>query len=114
MAKLTTHVLDIYQGKPAVAMQIDLWFLSGTTRSLILTVATNVDGRCEQPLLADESVPLGEYELVFYVRDYFTALQIESPFLNHVPIRFTLFDANAHYHVPLLVSPWAYQTYRGS
>ena len=116
--KLTTHVLDIFHGKPAANLTIELWRLSddGTSREHLLTVQTNDDGRISAPLLADDGLKAGEYELVFYVRAYFEGLDADgaSPFLNTVPIRFTVFDAGQHYHVPLLVSPWAYSTYRGS
>lgn len=120
--KLTTHVLDIFHGKPAANLTIELWRLSGglnddgTSREHLLTVQTNNDGRVSAPLLADDALKAGEYELVFHVRAYFEGLADTgaSPFLNTVPIRFTVFDAGQHYHVPLLVSPWAYSTYRGS
>lgn len=116
MGKLTTHVLDIYHGHPAGGMTIELWRL-GDSREQLFTVQTNADGRCDAPLLNDDTITVGEYELVFHVREYFQGIanaDDASPFLNHVPIRFTIFDADAHYHVPLLVSPWAYNTYRGS
>lgn len=112
MGKLTTHVLDIHGGHPAVGMTIELWHI-GDKREHILTVKTNNDGRIDAPLLTGDAIA-GEYELLFDVRDYFAAHNIECPFLNQVPIRFTLFDTDAHFHVPLLVSPWAYNTYRGS
>jgi 5-hydroxyisourate hydrolase len=108
MAKLTSHILDIFNGKPAAKMKIQLW--RSEPRSLITEVFTNQDGRCDAPLLEDDSMAAGEYELVFFVRDYFG----NSPLLDTVPIRFTIFDAGQNYHIPLLVSPWAYSTYRGS
>ena len=111
--KLTTHVLDIYHGNPAANMTIELWRI-GDSQEHILTVKTNDDGRCDAPLLDSDSIQAGEYELVFHVRPYFEGRGVESPFLNHVPIRFTIFDEDAHYHVPLLASPWSYNTYRGS
>lgn len=113
MGKLTTHVLDVYHGHPASDMTIELWQL-GNTRERILTIQTNADGRCDSPLLQGEAITTGEYELVFHVRTYFESHNVDCPFLNQVPLRFTIFDADAHYHVPLLVSPWAYNTYRGS
>lgn len=119
MGRLTTHVLDIFHGKPAANLTIELWRL-GVDHSLrehLLTVQTNADGRVSTPLLTDDALKAGEYELVFHVRAYFehTSGNVDvSPFLNTVPIRFTVFDAEQHYHVPLLVSPWAYSTYRGS
>lgn len=119
MGKLTTHVLDIMHGHPAANMTIDLYIVNtdGTAHEHLLTVQTNTDGRVSAPLLADDALIAGEYELVFHVRAYFeTHLpdRIASPFLNLVPIRFTIFDPEEHYHVPLLISPWAYSTYRGS
>lgn len=112
MGKLTTHVLDIFNGRPAAAMTIALWRVE--PHDQLLTVQTNADGRCDAPLLEGDALTAGEYELIFHVRDYFEANSIDCPFLNHVPLRFTVFDSDAHYHVPLLVSPWAYNTYRGS
>jgi len=117
MGKLTTHVLDIFNGQPAADMQIDLWRFTDEQREHILTIHTNDDGRGDGALLADEACKVGEYELIFHVRSYFEGINgtsEASPFLNKVPIRFTIFDADQHYHVPLLVSPWAYNTYRGS
>lgn len=118
MGKLTTHVLDIFHGRPAQAMKIDLYRVNADeAHTHLLTTRTNDDGRADAPLLADEALITGEYELRFFVRDYFQKQRDDpqaSPFLNIVPIRFTVFDADAHYHVPLLVSPWAYNTYRGS
>jgi 5-hydroxyisourate hydrolase len=99
---LTTHVLDTANGRPAAGVQIELACPDGTRRS----VATDAYGRAR---LADE-LTAGEHELVFAVGDYFG----ERAFLDRVPVRFTVADPEAHYHVPLLVSPWAYSTYRGS
>ncbi|GCE45323.1 5-hydroxyisourate hydrolase [Thermosporothrix hazakensis] len=113
---LTTHVLDTMHGIPAENMQIELWRL-GETRHLLKTVYTGADGRTVQPLLQGEEFRQGRYELTFAVWAYFAALQVElpdPPFLDIVPIRFGIADATAHYHIPLLVSPWAYSTYRGS
>ena len=118
--KLTTHVLDTAQGRPAAGMEIELWRLAapGEGRVLVKCVYTNGDGRTDGgPLLdGDDFVP-GIYELVFMVGDYFEGQEVSSstpPFLDRVPVRFTISNASAHYHVPLLVSPWAYSTYRGS
>jgi len=108
MKGLTTHVLDTMNGRPADGMKIELWSLGNST--LLKTVTTNADGRTDSPLLAGEEFFAGSYELVFYVGDYFG----ERRFLDRVPVRFNLADAEAKYHVPLLVSPWAYSTYRGS
>jgi 5-hydroxyisourate hydrolase len=115
-AKLSTHVLDTAHGRPAAGMQIELWSITDETRRLIKTVRTNQDGRTDQPLLAGEEIKAGVYELVFLAGDYFGSfLQKPTiPFLDKVPVRFGLADASAAYHVPLLVSPWAYSTYRGS
>ena len=105
---LTTHVLDTGNGRPAAGMKIELW--SVEPRKLLQSVTTNADGRTEQPLLSPNDSIAGEYELVFYVGDYFG----ERQFLDRVPVRFRISDTAAKYHVPLLVSPWAYSTYRGS
>ena len=105
-AKLSTHVLDTTRGKPAAGMTITL-SRGGT---LLKTVKTNSDGRTDAPLLAASEMVTGEYELVFHVGDYFGVRE----FLDRVPVRFTIIDATASYHVPLLCSPWAYSTYRGS
>lgn len=116
-AKLSTHVLDIAQGCPARGVQIELWFLEGEARKLLKTVRTNVDGRTDVPLLSAEEMRVGRYELVFYVGDYFAGKGSSGPqvrFLDRVPVQFGISDATASYHVPLLVSPWAYSTYRGS
>ena len=116
-AKLTTHVLDLAHGCPAQGVQIELWSLADGARKLLKTARTNADGRTEQPLLAAEDMQAGRYELVFYVGDYFAAKGDSGPqdrFLDRVPVQFGIADATASYHVPLLVSPWAYSTYRGS
>lgn len=118
-ARLTSHVLDTAQGRPAANLRIELWWLgaSGDERTLIKTVTTNSDGRTDEPLLAGEQLLTGVYELVFAVGDYFVSQGLvagSTLFLDNVPIRFGIADAQAHYHVPLLVSPWAYSTYRGS
>lgn len=105
---LTTHVLDTARGRPAAGMTIELWALEPAR--LLKTVATNADGRTDSPLLAETEILAGSYEIVFYVGDYFG----EGRFLDRVPVRFKLENAEAKYHVPLLVSPWAYSTYRGS
>ncbi len=119
VGKLTTHVLDTAQGKPAAGMTIALWRLDGRSgeKVLLKTVVTNGDGRTDAPLLIDGELTTGIYELVFSVGEYFAQAAVSLPepmFLNHVPIQFGIADATAHYHVPLLVSPWSYSTYRGS
>jgi 5-hydroxyisourate hydrolase len=114
--RLTTHVLDTASGKPAAGLTIALYRLSGDGRALIKTVTTNADGRCDQPLLQGEEFATGEYELVFSAGDYLRASGVSLPepaFLDEVPIRFGMAEA-AHYHVPLLISPYGYSTYRGS
>ena len=103
---LTTHVLDTMNGRPAAGVKIELW----SSGKLLKTVTTNADGRTDSPLLGGDEFSTGNYELVFFVGDYFE----ERRFLDRVPVRFTIDDAKAKYHVPLLVSPWAYSTYRGS
>ena len=108
MIGLTTHVLDTMRGCPAAGMKIELWSVDQS--KLLKTVETNSDGRTETPLLGGDEMTAGNYELVFYVGDYFG----ERRFLDRVPVRFIISDASAKYHVPLLVSPWAYSTYRGS
>jgi len=134
-AGLSTHVLDLTRGRPAAGMTIELWFAG----SHVKTVVTNVDGRTDAPLI-DAAFQAGEYELIFHVGDYFdraanaggsanaggtdasggassVAGANEPPgarFLDRVPVRFTIHDATARYHVPLLCTPWAYSTYRGS
>jgi len=116
-AKLSTHVLDTANGRPAAGMQIELWSLSGQSPTLLKTVRTNSDGRTDQPLLSDSEMSVGIYELVFCVGDYFGRIQPAHSgvrFLDRVPVRFGIGDPEASYHVPLLVSPWAYSTYRGS
>ena len=117
--RLTTHVLDTAQGRPAANMSIELWRLNaeGSWRTLLKTVRTNSDGRTAAPLLVDGELAAGVYELVFAVGQYFIEQGVATaspPFLDHVTVRFGIADATAHYHVPLLVSPWAYSTYRGS
>jgi 5-hydroxyisourate hydrolase len=112
-AKLSTHVLDLTTGKPAPDMSIQLW-RRGDAPVLIKEVRTNLDGRTDTPLLTGQELQAGEYELVFAVRAYFEARGSDCNFLSDVPIRFSISDASAGYHVPLLVTPWAYSTYRGS
>jgi 5-hydroxyisourate hydrolase len=117
--RLTTHVLDTAQGKPASGVAIELWQLdrAGERRELLATALTNADGRTDAPLLVGDAVLAGGYELVFAIGDYFAGqpvVRTTPPFLDRVPVRFGIADPAAHYHVPLLVSPWAYSTYRGS
>lgn len=111
-AKLSTHVLDISRGLPARNMQIQLWRLDGERRALLKTVRSNGDGRTDAPLLGPDEIRAGQYEIVFFVGDYFG--QDHSGFLDQVPVRFAIADASVSYHVPLLCSPWSYSTYRGT
>lgn len=119
MGKLTTHVLDTARGCPAGEMTIELWSVNpqSSEKTLLKTTCTNQDGRTDTPLLADKDLTVGVYELVFAVGSYF-AQQIDAlpqpAFLDRVPIQFGIADPTAHYHVPLLASPWSYSTYRGS
>lgn len=117
--RLTTHVLDTMHGHPAAQVIVQLWRLDadGEGRTLLKTVHTNADGRTESPLLEGEQLVVGTYELLFAVGEYFARQDVatpQPPFLDMVPIRFSIADPAAHYHVPLLVSPWAYSSYRGS
>ncbi len=117
MAKLTTHVLDTAHGKPAAGVRVALFSLRDGHRIELTVTETNADGRCAKPLLEGSAFGNGEYELVFHLADYFrqqTSPPTEPPFLNIVVVRFFVADASQHYHVPLLVSPWSYSTYRGS
>ena len=111
--KLSTHVLDLTTGRPAMGMRIELWGLDGKP-ALLKAVTTNLDGRTDEPLLSAAGMAVGTYELLFFVKDYFVTHHKDSPFLDRVPVRFAIADPKAGYHVPLLVTPWAYQTYRGS
>ena len=118
MGRLSTHVLDTVAGRPAAGMGVTLERLGPDgARMLVKRVVTNADGRTDEPLLTGEALIAGTYELTFQVEAYFRAAataQGEPAFLTEVPIRFTVGDSAAHYHVPLLVTPWSYQTYRGS
>ena len=118
MGRLTTHVLDTVYGGPAEGVRIDLnvFDANGTPR-LLATIHTNHDGRSDKPLLEGTAFAVGRYELAFHVGAYFAARVPKPalpPFLDVIPIRFGIADASVHYHVPLLVSPWSYSTYRGS
>ncbi|MEK9831423.1 MAG: hydroxyisourate hydrolase [Alphaproteobacteria bacterium] len=114
---LTTHVLDTARGTPAAGLRIDLFRLDGDARKHLGTFTTNADGRTDAPVLPVEAFATGAYELLFHAGDYIAgsgAALAEGVFLDSVPIRFTIADAGAHYHVPLLLSPYGYATYRGS
>ena len=117
MGFLTTHVLDTHAGRPAEALPVSLYRIGQVKRQKLLRVVTNADGRCDQPLLDGESFQGGVYELLFEVGAYFRRRAVnagEPPFLDVVPIRFGVSRPDQHYHVPLLVTPWSYSTYRGS
>lgn len=111
--KLTTHVLDTASGNPAASLVIKLSKIDGATHSEIKTVTTNSDGRCNAPLLEGDAMKAGIYELEFDVGGYFNNVG-SNKFLGIVPVRFGISDINSHYHVPLLVSPFGYSTYKGS
>ncbi|AOH53392.1 hydroxyisourate hydrolase [Peribacillus muralis] len=117
-SKLTTHVLDLSKGLPANGMKIELWAIKNQgEHSFIKEVHTNKDGRVNDPLLQGDDFKPGEYELVFYVGEYFNDEANDSylmPFLNKIPLRFGIGSNEEHYHVPLLVAPGGYSTYRGS
>jgi len=124
MGALTTHVLDTAAGKPGAGIVVELFRL-GTSRHLLLTSITNSDGRCDQPLLHGTALETGQYELVFHAGAYFARQareqtadqpkeQLGLPFLDQVVVRFGVADAQQNYHVPLLISPFGYTTYRGS
>jgi 5-hydroxyisourate hydrolase len=119
MGKLTTHVLDTAHGRAATSMSLELWSVDVQSgqKTLLKTVVTNADGRTDAPLLVDAELTVGVYELVFKVGEYFARFSDalpDPPFLDRIPLQFGIADPTAHYHVPLLVSPWSYSTYRGS
>jgi 2-oxo-4-hydroxy-4-carboxy-5-ureidoimidazoline decarboxylase len=116
--RLSTHVLDTHSGRPAAGIAIELAELSEIGESRVVTHAvTNADGRTDRPLIGGRPVPIGRYELTFSVGDYFAARQVavsDPPFLDRIPLRFSVSEPEGHLHVPLLVTPWSYATYRGS
>ena len=115
--RLTTHVLDLAQGRPAEKVEIELFRLTSNGRDALAQATTNADGRCDSPLLTGDDFAPGRYELVFHVGRYFRAAGLapaDPAFLDEVPIRFGVAQAGEHYHVPLLISPFGYSTYRGS
>jgi 2-oxo-4-hydroxy-4-carboxy-5-ureidoimidazoline decarboxylase len=116
--RLSTHVLDTYHGDPASGVTVGLFevFAGGGTREVARGI-TNKDGRTEQPLIAGKPIPIAVYELRFAIGDYFARRQValsEPPFLDKIPVRFAVAEPESHYHVPLLITPWSYTTYRGS
>lgn len=115
--RLSTHVLDTARGKPAAGVKIALYRVTGNSHRKLKEVVTNADGRTDQPLLTGDDLKDGTYELVFFAGDYLRATGQAADgviFLDEIPIRFGVPDAGQHYHVPLLISPFAYSTYRGS
>lgn len=122
MAGLTTHVLDTAHGRPARGVTIRLYALADGERRQVAEAVTNADGRTDAPLIAPADAAAGRYEIEFHVGAYFAALDTaggqgtgtEGGFLDVVPVRFAIASPEEHYHVPLLVSPWSYATYRGS
>ena len=115
MTKLTTHCLDTFSGKPAKGVKVEVYSISGNRKKLNSTTL-NDNGRSDKPLLEGSNFKEGQYELIFFIGDYFRNLTNlpSTPFLNEVVIRFGISEPSEHYHVPLLVTPWSYSTYRGS
>ncbi len=118
MVGLTTHVLDVTRGGPADRVRVELYeFAAAGGRTIVADVLTNADGRTDAPLISAREARVGRFELVFHAGDYFRRQGVKTadpPFLDLIPLRFAIADPGAHYHVPLLVSPWSYSTYRGS
>jgi 2-oxo-4-hydroxy-4-carboxy-5-ureidoimidazoline decarboxylase len=115
--RLSTHVLDTHAGRPAVGVAVELYELTGQNTHCIQAAITNIDGRTDKPLIADRPLPIGRYELRFAIGNHFRSRGIDSgdpPFLDVVPLRFSIAEPEGHYHVPLLCTPWSYSTYRGS
>ena len=117
MGRLTTHVLDTAHGRPGAGIRVRLYRATGSGFSLVREASTNSDGRCDAPLLEGAAFKSGQYRLVFAAGAYFAAQGLRLPqpaFVDDVTLDFGVADAHAHYHVPLLVSPYSYSTYRGS
>jgi 5-hydroxyisourate hydrolase len=117
MGRLSTHVLDMAAGTPAAGMKVEFSVLEKGEWRRLKTVRTNADGRTDEPLMADGTMSTGQYELVFHIAEYFRSKGErlpDPPFLDQAPLRFGIADREAHYHVPLLCTPWSYGTYRGS
>jgi len=115
--RLSTHVLDTHAGRPAIGVAIELYEFTGEKAHYIQSAITNADGRTDQPLIGGRPLPIGRYEVRFAVGDHFRRRGIEAgdpPFLDIVPLRFSVAEPEGHYHVPLLCTPWSYSTYRGS
>ena len=115
MTKLTTHCLDTFSGKPAKGMKVDIYRISNQ-KEKISSIVLNINGRSDKPLIEGANFKESKYELVFFVGDYFKKIADlpKIPFLDEVTIRFGISNSKEHYHIPLLVSPWSYSTYRGS
>ena len=117
MGRLTTHVLDTAHGKPGAGIRLTLYRNVGERYILVGDAVTNADGRCDAPLLEGAALTRGRYRLVFAMGEYFAAQGValpDPPFVDEVVLDFGVAEAAAHYHVPLLASPWSYSTYRGS
>jgi 5-hydroxyisourate hydrolase len=117
MGKLSTHVLDTAHGKPGAGVKVEVYAVDGGQRTLLKQDSTNKDGRCNTPLLEGDTLRAGQYELVFAAGDYFAAQGVALPsprFIDRVTIAFGVADPGQNYHVPLVVTPWSYSTYRGS
>jgi 2-oxo-4-hydroxy-4-carboxy-5-ureidoimidazoline decarboxylase len=115
--RLSTHVLDTHAGRPAVGVAIELYEFAGEKAHYIQSAITNADGRTDQPLIGGRPLPIGHYELRFAIGNHFRSRGIatgDPPFLDIVPLRFSIAEPEGHYHVPLLCTPWSYSTYRGS
>src|SRR5690606_30059049 len=115
--RLSTHVLDTQAGKPAAGIRVQLYEIGASATALLTETVTNADGRTDEPLLSGAPLRVGRYELRFHVGEYFARRNANSPrpaFLDVVPVRFAIAEPEGHYHVPLLVTPWSYSTYRGS
>ncbi len=117
MAKLSTHVLDTWQGRPAAGVRIELYALDAGGPRLVVATRTNADGRTDRPLLEGDAVKRGRYRLVFHVGDHYRGAGValpDPPFVDVVPVEFGIAEDRGSYHVPLVCTPWAYSTYRGS
>ena len=117
MARISTHILDVSRGAPAAGVGVELYRVTGGSRQLVSSGVTNADGRTAEPLLSEPVLPDGIFELVFHAGPYFHSLGVpvtDPPFLDRVVIRFGVAGKGGSYHVPLLLSPYGYSTYRGS
>lgn len=115
MTTMTTHVLDVYHGTPASGVTITVSKLINGVFNVVKTVVTNDNGRCDEALFTDAAS--GTYELLFHIGDYYKVRGVALPepaFLHEIPVRFSVAEQEGHYHIPLIVSPWNYQVYRGS